>query len=195
MGGSEQTAVDEQRQAPRRAGRAVAAQASRLLGLLTILAVLGLGLVALATGLQSQRDEARRSDLLLVVAPAVPPQAFVDHTFELYRRGYAPRLLVAGDGRRQVLAALRERGLPAEAMVEAEGPALAPEHVAALRAEQGEQASALVVAQPEELLLTMKIARDLGLRAYGSPPPGPGVEPLELLQASADYWRYVLIRR
>lgn len=175
--------------------RGWATQARRLLGLLALLAALGVGLVALATGMQAQRDEARRSDLLLVAAPAVPAEAFISHTFELYRRGYAPRLLVAGSGRRQLLDALGARGLPAEAMADAEGENLRPEQVAALQAGQAEQASALVVAQPEELLLTMKIARDMGLRAYGSPPPGRPIDPLALLRASGEYWRYVLFRQ
>lgn len=187
----------EPRRSPATMLRAAAVQLRRLLVLLLILSLLGVALVAIATALQAQRDEARRADLLVVIAPAVPSPAFIDHTFELYRRGYAPRLIVAGSGRAQLIGALGARGLPAEVLDEAARAELPLNQIAtAAQAAQGAGgASALVVAQQEELLLSMKIVRDMGLRTYGSPPPGRSVDPLALLEASADYWGYVLLRR
>lgn len=181
---------------PRRALlRTAGAQLSRLLVLLTSIALLALALAILAATLQSQRDETRRADTLLVIAPAVPARPLIQHTFELYRRGYAPQILVTGAGRERLANVLREGGLPEQAVSSIAGDAGENEVQAAAAATRAAgHNSVLVVAEPAELLLSLKMARDSGLRAYGSPPPGLGAEPLTLLRAGVAYWGYVLLR-
>jgi len=194
MGTSAQPAAERE---PRRSSTVVLqsglAQARRLLVIVLALAGLGLGLAALAGALQAGRDEARRADILLVVAPAVPGAPLIDHAFELYRRGYARQVVVAGAGRPQMEAALRERGLPPDALGTPDDAAAVAERLRSVRAAGGD--SALVVAQPDALLLHLKLAHDQGLRAYGSPPRGQPVEPLALLHSAVSYWAYVLLGR
>lgn len=182
-------------QARRRIWRALRRQARALAGLLTLLVVVALGLSTLATWLQSRRDEARPADVLVVVAPELPSEALVEHSFDLFRRGYAARMLIVGRGGEGLRAGLVERGVLAEAMTVGP-PGESP--VAELRAgvEAARRAGAtsvLLAGDPAELLLWLKLARDGGLRAYGAPTPGASPGPLELLGAGARYWRYALL--
>ncbi len=176
-------------------GRAWRRQGAYLAVTLATVALAALALAALAAGLQAGRDEARSADLALVVAPAVPPASLADATFELYRRGYVPRVVIIGEGQAGLKAQLVERGMP-EASLES-GPSPAPE-TAELRRRAREAAgagaaSALVVTAPAETLRALKVVRDQGLRAYGAPAPAGGADPLGLLGASARYWQYVLL--
>lgn len=171
--------------------RAIGAQL-RWLGLvcsMVLLALLGTS-VAAAT-IQAGRDETRHADLLLVLAPEIPPQPLVDHTLELYRRGYAARVLLVGPGQSQARDRLLDRGVPAEAI----GLIPPAPTTAAWLSDAAAQASgqtALVVADPSEILTILKLVQDRSLRAYGSPPAGTGVRPLDLLGAGVRYWGYVL---
>lgn len=173
-------------------GREAARQMSHLALTLAVVALAAIALGAVAAGLQAGRDEARAADLALVVAPAVPPAALADHSFELYRRGYARTMLLVGEGAAALRAQLAERGVPEEGMVEASTAATAAELRRLAREARSGAASALVVTAPEEQLRALKIARDQGLRAYGAPQPAASVDPLGLVGASMRYWRYVL---
>jgi hypothetical protein len=188
-------------QGGRQSWRQVWRGAGRQLGYLGLtLAALALGalaLGALAAGLQAGRDEARSADLALVVAPAVPPASLADQVFELYRRGYVPRVVMVGEGQAGLVAQLVERGVPEsslEVAPEAGGAAFELRQEARAAYASG-AASALVVAPPVETLRALKVVRDQGLRAYGAPPPDGVGDPLSLAAASAGYWRYVLLGR
>lgn len=177
----------------RRLGRQTGRQAARLAVTLAILALAALTLGALAAALQAGRDEARNADIALILVPAVPPAGLAEHSFELYRRGYVRTLLIAGAGTAALQTQLTELGVPDASIVKGAATATAVElRRLAREAGAGAEASALIVTAPEEQLWALKIARDQGLRAYGSPPPTSGVEPLRLAGASLRYWRYVL---
>ncbi len=177
--------------------RRVRQQSWHLVVVLGTVLLIGLLVGTLAAWLQAGRDEARNADLLLIIAPALPPAALLEHAFETYRRGYAPDVIVAGAGAEVLRTSMIERGAPGE-RIEAIGSERRP--VAELRgrvrsAHAAGAQSALIVAEPAELLLWLKLTRDEGLRAYGTPPPGSGPGVLDLVGGSLSYWRYVLIQR
>lgn len=172
-------------------------QAGYALTVLALLAVIALLVGAVAAGLQARRDEARSADMLLIVAPAIPSQTLSDHAFEIYRRRYAPTVVIVGAGSEALRGALIERGAP-EGALQMAMPAATP--VAAMQevlraARRAGAASALVVAEPAELLLWVKLVSDHGLSAYGAPPRGVAPGPLALLRGSGQYWRYALLQR
>jgi hypothetical protein len=170
--------------------RLAGAQLARLALLLLIVGVCGVGIGAAAAVIQSQRDDARSVDLLLVIAPDIPPTPLIEHSIDLYRRGYGTRIALAGPGRSRAYAALTGRGLPAETLVSvAEGDSLIAVIVAA---RQSDVRSLLVVSLPADQLLSLKIARDQGMHAYGSPVPAASADLLAALRASLGYWRYAL---
>lgn len=177
----------------RQAGR----QAAYLGVALATLALAALALAALAVALQSGRDEARSADLALVVAPELPPASLADATFELYRRGYVPRVVIVGAGQAGLKAQLVERGVPEDRLESApdEEAETAELRRRAREAAAGGASSALVVATPAETLRALKVVRDQGLQAYGSPAGAGGGDPLSLAGASARYWSYVLLGR
>jgi hypothetical protein len=49
------------------------------------------------------------------------------------------------------------------------------------------------VSDADHLLLDLKIARDMGLMAYGSPAPAQSRELQEIVQTGFEYWQYVLL--
>lgn len=158
-------------------------------------ALVALALSAVATALQAGRDEARSADMALVVTPPVPPEALADHVFELYRRGYVPGLILAGEGQAGLKAQLVERGMSEALLVsDPAATAVTADLRRLARAARAEGASSLlVVTAPDDTLRVLKIVRDQGLRAYGSPAGAAGVDPLGLLAASLRYWRYLIL--
>ncbi|MCS6883581.1 MAG: hypothetical protein RMK84_19940 [Oscillochloridaceae bacterium] len=172
-------------------------QAGYAVSVLALAALIALLAGAVAAGLQARRDEARSADMLLIVAPALPSQTLSEHAFAVYRRRYAPTVVIAGAGSEALRIALIERGA-AEETLRVALPAATP--VAELQevlrsARRAGAASALVVAEPAELLLWLKLVGDHGLSAYGAPPRGVTPGPLALLRASGQYWRYALLQR
>lgn len=188
--GSDQPAVE------RRALRRLAVrQAAYLAALALVAALLALLLSTAATALQAGRNEARTADVVLIVAPAVPGQPLIDHAFELYRRGYTPRMVIVGPGAEGLRVALQERGVAEGALIvgDPEGTEMAQLRAAAVAAVAEGAASAVVAGEPAGMLRWLKLAGDAGLRAYGAPARGDEPGPLELLGAGARYWRYVLL--
>lgn len=171
--------------------RAIGAQLKRLGIVCGIVLLTLLGTSVAAAAIQAGRDEARHADLLLVLAPEIPPQPLIDHALEIYRRGYAPRVLLVGPGQGQARDRLLDRGVPAEA-IGLVPPATTTSRWLANAVAQSNGATALVVADPSEILNALKLIQDHGLRAYGSPPSGVAPRPLDLLGAGVRYWAYVL---
>lgn len=182
-----------QRRAP---WRAIRRQAATLGGALAMVALTALCISTLAVWLQGRREEARSADVLFVAAPAPPPEALVEHSLELYRRGYAPQVVLVGEGGEALRALLVERGVAEGAIAVAPpGAGVQAQLQAATAAQRAGASSALVAGAPAELLLWLKLARDAGLRAYGAPTPGESPPLPELVVAGARYWGYALFQR
>lgn len=175
--------------------REVRRQAVRLVATLVAVFVLALALSTAASGLQAGRDDARNADVVIVVAPPVPPQALVDRSFDLYRRNSAGQLVVVGAGSEGLQTALRERGVAEGAMstVPGDDDETAQLRAALAAAREAGAASVVIAGEGAAMLRWMKVAQDLGLRPYAAPTPGPAPDLLELIQAGASYWRYALL--
>lgn len=174
--------------------RALRRQAFFLVATLTAVATTSLLLAMLAAGLQARRDEARNADLAVVIAPALPPAELLERSFDLYRRGFAPRMMLAGAGAERLRTALLEQGVAEDAVeiVADDGGAVVQLRTALEQARVAGAASVVVVSEGAGLLRWLKLAGDAGLNAYGAPAPADTPGPLELLQAGGQYWRYVL---
>lgn len=173
--------------------RAVGAQLAHAATLLLAVVLWFGGVAAAAVALQAQRDETRSVDLLLVITPAIPSNALIEHSLDLYRRGYGHQVALVGPGRARAQADLLGRGIPPESL---SGPIASETPVEAMDAARraGTQ-SLLVISAPADQLLSLKIAHDMGMRAYGSPTPGAELAPPDTLLATLSYWRYALLRR
>jgi uncharacterized SAM-binding protein YcdF (DUF218 family) len=173
-------------------------------------ALLGAGIIALylLSGamviVQAQREEARPAGAAIVLAAAegvgdtTPAlQARLDHANELYRRGLVSRvILTAGADRGDPIAAterdrqyLTDRGMPPSVIVlEPIGTTTYTSlRNAAELARAGGFDSVLIVSDPYHALRSLKIARDIGLNAYGSPTV---ISPLR--QGALEQLRYIL---
>jgi uncharacterized SAM-binding protein YcdF (DUF218 family) len=136
--------------------------------------------------LQGQRDEARQSGAAIVLGaaqwngdPSPVLRARLDHALDLYRRGLVSRIILTGGvGRGDKLSEaaagkqyLIEQRLPAEALLLDERSTTTWENLqnAAALARANGINSVLLVSDPFHMLRSLKMARDLGLAAYGSP--------------------------
>lgn len=142
----------------------------------------------------ARREAAAPADAIVVLGaaqydghPSPVFRARLDHAAALYRRGFAPIVIVTGGtgtgdtvseavvGRRYLVAA----GLP-DAAVEAEsaGRTSAPSvRAAAARVHQRGGTRALFVSDGFHLLRLGVLARRFGIRAFGSPAPDSPITP------------------
>lgn len=172
-------------------------QAGYLLSLLGIIALTAWLVGAVAAGLQARRDETRSADVLVIVAPELPTPEFIDYAFEVYRRGYAPEAVIVGPGSEAIRLGLIERGA-ADRTLKVQTPTtglVADLQTAARTAQRAGAASALIIADPAELLVWSKLFSDNGLRTYSATIRSAAPSPWQLLRGSARYWRYALFRR
>ncbi len=155
--------------------------------------ILILALTLFALVLQAGRNETRRADLALTVAPAIPPPELAEQIVELHRRGFVSRTLIAGEGGEGLRAQLVERGLREEhiELGASDVGSTAGLRLIARETRAAGMASALVVTPPAEALLGLKVVADQGLFAYAAPIPAEADLPA-LLRASLNYWQYVL---
>ena len=174
-----------------------------LLGVLAfaIIAALTLGLLVKR---QAERDEARPSDAIVVLGaaqwdgkPSPVLQARLDHAFDLYAAGLAPKLIVTGgvgigdnysegEVARQYL--LR-KGIPAAAVLtENRGRSSyeSMEGATALMQRNGWH-SALLVSDPFHMYRLKRMAGDLGVQAATSPTRTSPIRP-----GSAEERRYMI---
>ncbi|MFO7171216.1 MAG: YdcF family protein [Chloroflexota bacterium] len=176
----------------------------------TVACVAGLLLlVSVLVLVQSQRDETRPAGAAIVLAserwsgdPAMR-QARLDHALDLYRQGVISRLILTGarsGGAQQSEAELAraylvERGVPVEVLqLEERGRTTfeslrnTAEHVRAAGV-----GSVLLVSDPVHMLRSLKMARDLGMVAYGSPAynsPATRRFSTELGYVASEAWAY-----
>jgi uncharacterized SAM-binding protein YcdF (DUF218 family) len=135
---------------------------------------------------QGSRDEARAADAIVVLGAAqyngTPSPLFgarLAHAVALYRDGIAPVFIVTGgklpDDRTTEAAAAREyalaNGVPAEAILVEDRSRTTLEQlrtVAGMLRERGLR-TAVIVSDRTHMLRSLRIARDQGIEAYGSP--------------------------
>lgn len=171
-------------------------------GLATVLtgALLLLALTAAMVVVQSGRDEARPAGAALVPGEAFDSaltpeqQAQCDHAVSLYRRGMVSRVILTGNIMFLPLARqyLIDQGLPPQTLLVVGESASLVEgmRAAADMARAQGISSVVVVAEPPAMLTTLKVARDEGLTAYGS--PSGVVSIVETPSAVAGgTWRYL----
>ncbi len=169
----------------------------RALALLALLIFLALALVAALVFWQGERDEVRRADAL-VLLPSTPQlqSAAFNYAQTLYRQGQAPVLILAAAEDSELDIQARQADIPEEDVLFAEADAASRaahlRAVAEIARREGIQ-SVLLVSHPDQLLVDLKIAGDAGLEAYGTPPPGSERAFPAMVQASLDYWHYVLL--
>lgn len=163
---------------------------------LVVLVGAALALVCVLVVVQGQRNDARRVDALLLLSPAQLTDAHLSHAFDLYRRDNAPTLILVGDNVQEARDTLTAQNLPDTAfhLLRTTGERQADIRAATLLAYQQGVSSVLVVDTPDALLLDVKMLRDLGLHAYGSPVPALSPGAGDVVWAGVRYWDYVLFR-
>jgi hypothetical protein len=165
-----------------------------------VLALAAFALVCVLTVLQARRDETRRVDAVLVLSPSHRERdgttRLFRHALALYQQGYVSHVVVVAPQQQAAEEFFSTHYVPANvvSVVEGEGNNHPQDIRAALTLayEQGIH-TLLVVDAPEAMLLDLKVARDLGFQAHGSPPPGEALRPGEIVRAAGDYWEYVLL--
>ena len=158
--------------------------------------------VARQIQLQSDVDEARPADIILVLGaaeyrgrPSPVFKARLDHALELFHRGLAPRILTTGGagGDPQYTeggvgrAYLVGHGVASEAIVvepEASSTAESTAAAAEIMHRMG-LGTCILVSDGYHIFRAKRMLRDLGIRVYGSPRPSPPGED------SRYWWLYL----
>jgi uncharacterized SAM-binding protein YcdF (DUF218 family) len=182
-----------------------------LRGLITVAVALLvlLGLVCALIVAQGRRDEAQQvgagqvgAALVLGAAqwngdPSPVLRARLDHALDLYRRGQVRQIILtggvgSGDTTSEAAAGkqyLIDRGMTADALLLEEQGTTTWESLrnAVPLAHTNRIGAVLLVSDPFHMLRSIKMARDLGLIAYGSPTPSSPIA-----AGSAEETRYIL---
>jgi uncharacterized SAM-binding protein YcdF (DUF218 family) len=174
---------------------------------LAVAGAVAVALAAAATTAQiwrvGARDEQRHVDAIVVLGAAqydgVPSPVFkarLDHAVSLWRAGLAPAFVVTGGklaGDRTTEAAVaREyairQGVPETAIFGEDRAHNTLDSLAAVADEMESRGlrSAVLVSDPTHMLRVLRIARDLGIDAYGSPTQTSPIarDPLRAAQAT-----------
>jgi uncharacterized SAM-binding protein YcdF (DUF218 family) len=191
--------------------------------LVAVIVVAMLGLICALIVLEGQRDDLRNLGVGRVGAAVVlgaaqwsgdrslVQRARLDHALDLYRRGQV-RLIVltggvgAGDTLSEAAAGkqyLLGRGLPAEALLTEDHSTTTWENLRnSVPLIQSNQIGAVVlVSDPFHMLRSLKMARDLGLIAYGSPTRTSPISASRwqaaryVVREAWDYLRYLFFRQ
>jgi uncharacterized SAM-binding protein YcdF (DUF218 family) len=135
---------------------------------------------------RGEMDEARPADAIVVLGaaqydgrPSPVFEARLDHAVDLYRRGIAPVLIVTGGGREgdrtteaAAARAYAERnGVPPAAILGEDRARNTQESIVAVAAilrDHGMR-SAVFVSDRTHMLRVLRMAKDVGVEAYGSP--------------------------
>jgi uncharacterized SAM-binding protein YcdF (DUF218 family) len=193
----------------------------RIAGMLALAALAFTIVAALTLGVlikrQAGRDEARPSDAIVVLGaaqwdgkPSPVLQARLDHAFDLYAAGFAPKVIVTGgvgvgdnysegEVARQYL--LR-KGVPTTAVLTENRGRTSYESMegAALLMQRSGWHSALLVSDPFHMYRLKRMATDLGVQAATSPTrtspilPGSDEERRYMLREVASLADYLLFR-
>lgn len=168
----------------------------RSLFVLTLLALVAIGFVCSLVVLQGQRDDAQPVQAIVVLSPQAAAGEHLDHALSLHQRGYGARLVVVGENSEEVRNNLvNDAGLPEAIVMALEVTGTRNNRLrevsSALHAEGVNRV--LLVDSPDQMLLNLKMAGDLGLNAYGSPVATDSTDLQRIWQAGLAYWSYVLI--
>jgi len=177
-------------------------------GIVTVLTsvLLLLGVTAAMVVVQSGRNEARPAGAAVVPGEAVDgaltpeQQAQCDHAANLYRRGMVSRIILTGVTvaplARQYLI---DQGAPPQVLLIEEESASLVEglRAAANMARAQGISSVVIVVDPPAMLTALKVARDEGLTAYGSPvgDASRADDPNAVVGETWRYLRYVFAGR
>jgi uncharacterized SAM-binding protein YcdF (DUF218 family) len=169
----------------------------RMLLIVLLLAVLAQGFVCSLVVLQGGRDETRGADAIVVLYPtaSAAANAHLEQALDLYQRGLASHVVLVGDNTLATQEVLLGQEIPETAILLEEaagGRHTRMQAIANLLYRQGLR-SVLLVDEPASMLLDLKMARDLGLTAYGSPISTETDGPGQVMQAGLEYWQYVLL--
>lgn len=195
-------------------GRAWRRLTRRLL-IVALAALLLLALLCTLIALQGRHDDLRQPGVARVGAAIVlgaalagdapPPnlRARLDHALDLYRRGQVRRIILTGGrtpgasvseaaaGRRYLL----DRGLAAEALLLEEASTSTWQNLQNSRSLvlANDLGAVVLVSDATHMLRALKMARDLGLTAYGSPvPPGAGSLAQQAGAAAGEALKYLV---
>ncbi|NJM05868.1 YdcF family protein [Candidatus Gracilibacteria bacterium] len=180
------SAAGHERRATTASGRSMLGQIPRFLALVALVVLFGILLVLALTFVQGGRDERRNVDALIVLGDQADAQ-LVDHAFDLYRRGFASRIVLGGAAADDYRSALLDRGIPDAAIVgdvQAEDAGLLLAELAQTARAAGID-SALIVGHQAHMLRDIKIARDHGMRVLALHCRAP-------LPMSSRSWRQAL---
>jgi uncharacterized SAM-binding protein YcdF (DUF218 family) len=164
--------------------------------------VVAIAVLSSRVEVQSQRDEARPADVILVLGaaeyrgkPSPVLKARLDHALELYQRKLAPRIMTTGGaGGEHVFTEgtvgrdyLTARGVPPEAIiVESEGESTVQSTTIAIEIMQRMGLrSAIVVSDGYHIFRVKRMLQMRGIVAYGSPRKERSAGALH------DRWNYV----
>jgi uncharacterized SAM-binding protein YcdF (DUF218 family) len=194
----------------------------RLFGAALLVALVFVVVAALALGFlikrQAGRDEARPSDAIVVLGaaqwdgrPSPVLQSRLDHAYDLYAAGFAPKMIVTGGvgigdnysegevARRYLLA----KGVPAGAVLTENRGRDSFESMAGATAlmQRNGWHSALLVSDPFHMYRLKRMAGDLGVQAVTSPTrtspirPGSDEERRYMVREVASVANYLLFRK
>jgi len=169
--------------------------------------LLALGVWALliaAVYLYGRRDEARPADAIVVLGaaqydgrPSPVLRARLDHAIELYRRGYAPVVILtggvgAGDTVSEAVVGSRyaeKNGVPAHAILTERAGLSTLESIDAVAnmMRHRELGSAILVSDPFHMLRLRILARSRGIHALSSP-----TRTSPISRDPSQEWRHVL---
>lgn len=164
--------------------------------ILSAVILAGIVLVLSLTVMQGQRDEAQRVDAIVIPHLATLSPLHLDTAARLYQQGYAARLLVAGSDPTAARDQLVARNVPPDIILTppvATSTRLDSTRQLAALARANQFQSFLMVDDPDAMLLTLKLAGDHGLVAYGVPITALQLNLPMLLQATLNYWQYALL--
>ena len=151
---------------------------------------------------QSQREEARPADVILVLGaaeyrgrPSPVLKARLDHALELYQRKLSPRIMTMGGAGGELVftegtvgrSYLTSRGVPPESViVENEGESTVQSTTIAIEIMQRMGLrSAIVVSDGYHIYRVKQILEARGIAAYGSPRKEHSAGPMH------DRWNYI----
>lgn len=189
-------------------------------GLVVVMALSGAVFLSLGTLCchvygQAKLDEAKKADVIVVMGaaqwsgqPSPVLKARLDHAIDLYKRGYAPALILTGgmgDGETLSEAEVARnyvlRHLVPDSVIfmEQVGHTSLQSMTAAKQImDEQDMRSAILVSDPFHMMRILKMAKDMGIEAYGSPTKtspiskNKRVEFRHMLAESVLYMEYLL---